>query len=325
MGGKLINGIKAVDRYRSIQKLQYDLTREELIVSTTDLFYGCLLAEKLVKLQEEALQIANSHLQRVQLFNREGQVSEFDLLRAQLEVAKLQPQLLQAQNQYELALAAFQKHIGSIDPQDIPEGEFVLPETLEMTLEEALESGSSQRIELRLLDINTEIMKIRYNAEKGNYLPNVVLQGDYSLFTAADEYAIESKDFGTQYTIGIGIQIPLFTGFSNSSKKAYAKHAWQQTKIQEQDYHELIALEIRQAHQRLKNSLENYEVQAQNIRLAERSMELARLRYENQVGIQLEVFDAQVMLNGVKLQYFQSIYEVISSDRNFKKSIGYKL
>ncbi len=56
-----------------------------------------------------------------------------------------------------------------------------------------------------------------------------------------------------------------------------------------------------------------------------RSMELAQLRYENQVGIQLEVFDAQVMLNAVKLQYNQSIYEVISADRNFKKSIGYKL
>jgi len=325
LGGKLINGIKAVDRYRSIQKLQYQVNEQELIVQTSELFYGCLLAEKLVRLQEEALAIAEAHLKRVELFNREGLVSEFDLLRARLEVAKQKPQVLQAQNQYELALAAFQKNIGASDPLAIPEGEFTLPQTVEIALEEAIVTGLESRLELRLADIGSEIMQIRYNAEKGNYLPNVMLLGDYSLFSAADEYAIQSKDFGTQYSIGIGFQIPLFTGLSNTSKRAYAKHAWQQTKLQERDYHDLISLQIRQDHQRQKHALENYSVSQQNIQLAERALELAQLRYENQVGIQLEVFDAQVMLNAVKLQYFQSVYEVISADLNFRKSIGYNL
>jgi len=49
------------------------------------------------------------------------------------------------------------------------------------------------------------------------------------------------------------------------------------------------------------------------------------VRYENQVGIQLEVFDAQLTLQTIKLQYYQSIYEIISADRNFKKSIGITL
>jgi outer membrane protein TolC len=66
-------------------------------------------------------------------------------------------------------------------------------------------------------------------------------------------------------------------------------------------------------------------VQTENIRLAERGLQLAQVRYENQVGIQLEVFDAQLTLQTIKLQYYQSIYEIISADRNFKKSIGITL
>ncbi len=325
LGGKLINGIKAVDRYRSIQKQMYVLTEQELIVQTTELFYQCLLLDKLYRVQEEALSIAERHLERVRLFNQEGQVSEFDMLRAQLEVSKQRPQVLQAKNQYDLALAAFRKHLGTNNQDLVPQGIFTLPETVDLDLEFAISEGKEKRIELTLADINTEIMQIRYNAEKGNYLPNIALQADYSIFTAADEYAIQSNDFGSRYTIGIGFQIPLFTGLSNTAKRSYARHDYMQAKLKQADAEDMIELQIKQNHQKLQFALENFSVQAQNIRLAERGMELAQIRYENQVGIQLEVFDAQVMLSAVKLQYFQAIYEVIAADINLKKAIGNRL
>lgn len=325
MGAKLINGVKAVDRYRSIQKLRYNLVENEIVVSTTELFYQCLLAEKLVGVQQDAMDIANRHLARVELFWQEGQVSEFDVLRARLEVAKLQPQLIQSRNNYDLALSAFRKQIGSADSNLIPEGEFVLPQDSLMTEEEAIDEGLSNRLELRLAAINTEIQGIRYRAEKGNYLPNVALTADASLYTAADEYKIEGDDFGTSYSVGIGFTLPLFTGFSNSSKKAYARHDHTLAKIQEQDYRELIALEIKQNYQKLHYARETYKVQAENIKMAERNLQLAQIRYENQVGIQLEVFDAQIMLSALKLEYFNTIYQVISAERKLSKSLGYTL
>ncbi|HOH96955.1 MAG TPA: TolC family protein [Candidatus Cloacimonadota bacterium] len=322
LGGKLINGIKAVDRFRSVQKLRYSLTEEQIILETTKLFYQTILAGKLAEIQAEGLKTAQRHLNRVEVFNQEGQVSEFDLLRARLEVAKLQPELLAAQNQYELALAAFRKQIGTDDPDVVPDGEFVLPESFKISLEDALAAGKKNRTELELVDISTQIMQIKYNAEKGNYLPNVALSADYSLYTAADELAIQRDDFGSRFSVGIGFQIPLFTGLSNTSKRNYAKHDLIQAKLQQRDAEELIELQIKQNHQKLEHAWQNYEVQQQNIRLAERSLELAQVRYENQVGIQLEVFDAQIMLSAIKLQYFNAIFEVIAAERDFQKSIG---
>ncbi len=325
LGGKLINGIRAVDRFRSIQKLRYNLQEQDVVLQTTEIFYQCLLAKKLWEVQRDGLQIANKHLERVELFQREGQVAEFDVLRARLEVAKLKPQVMQAQNTYELALAAFRKQIGDNDPLVVPEGDFVLPEKFEIGLDDAISEGLHKRIELELADINTQIMQIRFNAEKGNYLPNVALSADYSLFTAADDYGIQRDDFGKKYGVSIGFQIPLFTGFSNTSKRRYASHDYQQAKLQQRDAEELISLQIRQNHHKLADAWENYDVQTENIRLAQRSLELAQVRYDNQVGIQLEVFDAQIMLQAVKLQYYQAIYEIISADRNLKKSLGISL
>jgi outer membrane protein TolC len=325
LGGKLINGIKAAKRYRSIQSLNYKVTEQDVILQTIELFYQTILAGKLVEIQREGLETAERHLARVELLGEEGQVSEFDLLSARLEVAKLQPQLMAAENQYEIALEAFRNMIGSDDPDLVPEAEFVLPEISLMELSEATQQGLSARTELDLLDIATQVKEIQYKAEKGNFLPNVALNASASLYTAADEYAIEADDFGTSYAVGIGFSMPLFTGLSNSSKIAYARHDLNKAQLQQIQTEELIELQIKQNHQQLAHALKNYEVQTQNIQMAERNLELAQLRYENNVGIQLEVFDAQMTLSSMKLQYYSAIYEVIAAERAFSKSIGQNL
>ncbi len=325
LGGKLVNGIRAVDRYRSIQKLSYELVEEEVILATTKAFYQVILAGKLADIQQEGLRTAQRHLQRVELMHREGQLSEFELLGARLEVAKLEPQVLAAQNQYDLALAAFRQRIGAEDSALVPEGEFVLPQIEVTSLEEAQRQGLQSRIELELLDIATGIKELQYKAEKGNFLPNVALSASASLFSAADEYAIQRDDFGRQYSIGIGFSLPIFTGLSNSAKISYARHDLAQAKLQERDSQELIELQIKQSHQKLTHALENYAVQEQNIQMAQRNLELAQLRFENQVGIQLEVFDAQITLSSIQLQFNSAIYEVIAAEREYKKAIGQKL
>ncbi len=323
-GGKLINGLNAVGRYRSLQRLQYELKEQEVIAQTVNMFYQTLLAEKVYSIQTEALRTAQRHLERVELFHKEGQISEFDLLRAELEVAKLRPSLLQARNNHDLALSAFRKQIGAMDTLLALQGEFVLPETHSEDLETAVALASKQRIELRLLAINTEMMGIKYKAEKGNYLPNIALSAGYSMFTAADEYALERSDFGTAFTAGVGFSLPLFTGFTNTAKRINARHGLFQAQIQEEDTRELIGLEVLQAWQTLHNALESYQVQLENIKMAERNLQLAQLRFENQVGIQLEVFDAQMMLSSIKLNFYNAIYEVISANVKFKKAMGFR-
>lgn len=324
-GGKLINGIKAVKRYRSIQKLRYKLLEQNIITQTTDMFYQTILAKKVYEIQQEALETATRHLNRVELLNQEGQISDFDLLRARLEVAKLRPNVVSAHNNYDLAVNAMRRQIGYSEQELSLEGDFVLPLILTEDLETALALAEKQRIELELISINTEISRIKYNAERGNFLPNVGLTAGYSLYTAADEYAIEKNDFGTAFNVGIGFTLPIFTGLSNSAKRVNAKHVYLQAKLQEEDTQELIALEVRQNWQSLQYAKENYNVQLENIQMAERSLQLAQVRFENQVGIQLEVFDAQMTLNAIKLSFYNSIYEVISANQKLKKAMGFIL
>jgi len=51
-------------------------------------------------------------------------------------------------------------------------------------------------------------------------------------------------------------------------------------------------------------------------------LQLAQVRYANQVGIQLEVFDAQTMLSAIRLQFFQAVYEVVMARQELLQAIG---
>jgi outer membrane protein TolC len=324
-GGRLANGMKATERYREITRLNLEMKEQDVVLQTEKLFYSCLLTEKVIAVQEEALGLARRHLVRVEAFYREGMVSEFDVLRARLEVAKLEPQLLEAQGNYDLALAAFRTHLGRADEDLTPEGEFEMPQTLQISLDEALTLGTQNRAELAMASMASEVKELQWKVEKGALMPSVGLQASAALYTKAEEFAIHKDDFGTNFSIGLGFSIPIFDGMQSLAKVRAAKHDYMLSRLQQQDFESLIRLQITQDYKKLNNALQNHNVQEKNIEIAERGLELARVRYESQTGIQLEVFDAQTTLSAIKMQYYHSIYEVISATRELQRSLGLTL
>nr|HPK41648.1 TolC family protein [Candidatus Cloacimonadota bacterium] len=77
--------------------------------------------------------------------------------------------------------------------------------------------------------------------------------------------------------------------------------------------------------QSLQTAVQQLNVQEKNIKTAEKGYEIANERYENNIGIQLEILDAQTQLNGAKVSYIQALYQLNIAVNSFNKSIGTKL
>ncbi|HPY96089.1 MAG TPA: TolC family protein [Candidatus Cloacimonadota bacterium] len=325
-GGKLINGIKVAQKYRNLQKKTYELQEEQLVFDITKAYYELVLLNEVVNIQREALDLANSHFQRVQNLNENGLVSEYDLLRADLEVSKLAPALEDIENKFVIAQTNFKRQIGELSSDDL-----VFDDKLEkvtvpsLTLDEAINNGLENRIELYLSDLSVEMYQVKHNAEKGNYLPNVLLTADITKFSSTKEFEIKSENFGTQYSAGIVFQIPLFTGMSNNAKIQQTKHELKKAELGNMDAKDLIKLEITNNWQSLQTAVQQLNVQEKNIKTAEKGYEIANERYENNIGIQLEILDAQTQLNGAKVSYIQALYQLNIAVNSFNKSIGTKL
>jgi len=325
MGGKLINGLRVAGKVRTITRKNYFLIEQDVIYQTTDMFYMAVLAERVVAIQQEALDTAEQHLSLVEDMYAQGLVSEYDLLRAKLEVARLRPELLNARNNLHLAMESLQDQIGWEGGEMQLEGDIVLPAMDVPSLEDAIAEGLTNRIELDLSSIQVDIKDVLYRTERGNYLPNIAISAEYDKFTAADDFNIESDDYGDKWQVGIGFQMPLFTGLSNTAKAAKARHELNKARLDHNQLMDNIELDVRNSWQKLQYSLQNVSAQQENIDLAAKGLTIAEARFQNSVGIQLEVLDAQLQSKSTRLQYLQAVYQATMDWEALQKALGRSL
>ncbi len=324
MGGKLINGINVANKLYHLQEKKYFLDEQNLIFNTIDLYYKTKLAAEVAEIQAEALDFANLYFQQVEDMNEEGLVSEYDLLRAELEVQKLEPEVLEAEKNSKLAMESFTNHLDIKESKLLLIDDITLPEMEEIDLDNAVESGLKNRMEIELSEIGVDVSKVLLRYEKGNFLPNIGLTADYTYF-GTDEEKIESDDWGSSYQVGLGFSMPLFTGLSNSSKIKKAKHTLNQSKLDHRTLQEMIELDVRNSYWQWKADLEKVTTQNRNVELATKGLEIANARYENQVSNQLEIIDAQLQLKAAKLSFMNAKYAAVISYTKLRKAMGREL
>lgn len=324
MGGKLINGINVAGKLYHLQEKRYFLEEQNLIFTTIDKYYQTKLALEVAEIQNEALSFANLYLKQVTDMYVEGLVSEYDMLRAELEVKKLEPEVLEAEKNARLAMESFADHLDLNDKELLLTDEIILPKMEEIEMETAINSALENRMELELSQIGVDVNKVLLRYEKGNFLPNIGITADYTYY-GIDEEKIESDDWGSTYSVGIGFSMPLFTGFSNTSKMKKAKHTLKQSELDHRSLQDMIELDVRNSYWQLQADLEKVTTQTRNVELATKGLEIANARYENKVSNQLEVIDAQLQLKTAKLSFMNAKYSALISYKKMLKAMGREL
>jgi len=324
MGGKLINGISIANKLYHLQEKRYHLVEQEVIFNAKDLYYTTKLAGEVLEIQRDALAFAQSYYSQISNMYDQGLVSEYDLLRAELEVQKLQPEVMESEKNNKLAQENFSDFLGLETNELLLRDEIDLIYMENILLNNAIDEGLTNRMELELSEIGVDVSKVQLRYEKGNFLPNIGISAEYNLF-GADEEKIESDDWGNSYQVGIGFSMPLFTGFSNSSKIKKAKHSLNQAEISHKDLQEKIELDVRNSYLQMETDLEKVETQLNNVKLAERGLEIADARYTNQVSNQLELIDAQLQLKVAKLSLMNAKYSAVISYEKLLKAMGRNL
>jgi OMF family outer membrane factor len=230
---------------------------------------------------------------------------------------------MEAQKNKDLAEQTFKNFLGVESELDLsPELQMMKTENIE--LNSAVSEGLQKRIELELSEIGVDVSKVSLRYEKGNFLPTIGLSAEYNYF-GQDAGNIESDDWGSAYQVGIGFTMPLFTGLSNTAKKTKARHTLKQAKLDHQNLQELIETDITNTYLQWEADVQKTDVQKQNVALAEKGLEIANARYENQVSNQLEVIDAQLQLKMAKLSYINAEYSAKISYKKLLKAMGRKL
>lgn len=322
--GKVGAALKIAEYYQDLVQQRLAEAEASLELQVKQAFYDAVLASDLVKVSTEALNQAESNHNVVQKLFQQGMVAEFELLRAQVQVANVKPQLLKARNASELALQNLKTIIGYPLEQQV-ELIFDFPEeALERTIDydTALFLAWQRRPELHQLAQQTIIQQKLITIAKGGYKPSVYFSTSYQWQAQTDRFTPDNRDWINSLSSSLTLQIPIFDGFKTSADIQQAQVDYKQTQLRKKQVNEQIALEIKQAVSNWKEARERIEAQRWAVKLAREGLKIAEVRYQNGIGTQLEVIDSQLALITAQTNQVQAYHDFLIAEAQLKKAVG---
>jgi outer membrane protein len=325
LGGAGMAGIQAAKASRRASEENLRLQKHSIILESSTAFYSCLLTEELVTVQEEALEQAKANLDVVTKRYNVGTASGFDKMRAEVDVANLEPDVIAARNNYQSALTQLRTILGLDRETQIDiSGEFQYQEDEfgNMTLSELQESALSMRPEVKALTEQKYIARKGVTIARSNFLPKLFFQTDYSYLAMRDNLKFGQDDFSTGFSSTLNLQVPLFHGFRNSKQYQKAKLDFKMVMDTEKQLRDGIAAEVEVAYNNLQEAQQKFLSAEKTVALAEEALRLANLMYEEGANTQLDVLSSRLALTRARMSYVTSLFEYQVARYQLRKVTG---
>jgi outer membrane protein TolC len=284
-------------------------------------FGGVLLAQEMSGLAKQSLELAEAHLKNVEQLYKQGVASEYELIRARVQVAQLVPASIKADNELDRALIVFRNTLGlSADERVGPEGELERKPVV-TSVEEAFAQAKQKRNDIAAAQLRVQGMKAALDVAKADRYPSLSFVGNANMQT--DEPRLKSEDWRAKmWSATVDLSFPIFDGLRTKGKIRQTKAEFEQARLLSEQAIDGVRLEVEQAVSKLVEARKLMDSQVASVEQAQKGLDIADIRYKNGVGTQLEVLDAQVSLATARTNHFMSVYEHFMAVAELERATG---
>jgi outer membrane protein TolC len=293
-GGRIGGRVGAAKAGVRAAELGLAAARAAAALELTEAYFDAALTERLVSIAESTLEQADATLAQVRSAREVGERSEFDLLRAQVSRDNQRPLVVERRSARDLAQlrlaqllelpAATRFHL-TTDPLSLADGAFA-----------DFAAGSGERAPLAQAIAALDAREALRRAAHGERLPDVGFSSSYGRVAYPSSGAPAWGDTRTNWTVGVGLTLPLFTGGRLRGLESAAQADLDAAKARQQQVRELADLESQQVDSLLSSAQALWEASAGTVEQAKRAYEIAELRYREGLSTQVELSDSRLAL-----------------------------
>jgi outer membrane protein TolC len=279
---------------------------QAVVLETRRGYLDVLLARELVKVSQGELNLAKAHLEDVQKKKAAGVVSQFEVLRARVEVSNVEAELIERQNALHLARTELLKTLGVSQ-----ESQVTLTEGLEFVeqrpdLEAAVREGYQSRPDLIFAELQVRAWEQDVNRAWAGFLPQ--LRAIFTQRWARPDPHTLTADWGDEWFASLNLSWRLFDGLETVGFVQQQRADLLRAAIELAEAEERVLLEIRQAILSIEDADKFVKSQQQNLERAREGVRLAQAGYEAGVNTELEMRDARQALSETQALYYQAVH-----------------
>lgn len=180
----------------------------------------------------------------------------------------------------------------------------------------------NNRIEYKLLQTQKSLENVNVSYYKYGFLPSLNFQASYNQYYLGSSFSnVFDMHFPGTYA-GLTLNIPIFTGTKRLQNLSKARLEVSRTDLDIENTDNTINTEYIQALGDYKSNYTNYQLVAQNVGLARDVYKVVSLQYREGIKTYLDVIVAQSDLRTAELNYYNALFQVLSSKIDLEKALG---
>jgi len=320
---KVNTAIKIANEYSELSKTAEKGTKNDLVLNVKKAFYNVLLMRELVKVSKQGNEVAKANYDNIAALYKQGVASEYDYLRAEVQLANTQPTLIKTENALELS-KNYLKNLLAIDvnrPIEV-KGEFVFTELPESFIEEESENAVQVYPLVQQLGIQSSLLDKNITIQRSDYYPTLAAFGQYSFQSQDNTFKFNDYRWAKSFMVGLNLSYTLFDGFSRGARIEQAIIDKEKVDLTKRKVEEGLKIKILQTVMNMNEAKKRIVAQSKSLEQAEKALKIAQTRYKSGVGTQLELIDTQAAMTMAHTNYAQAIFDYLIAKAEWENAVS---
>ena len=325
-GGRVVKAVKAA-RTEELRGIETIRDAEEMVrFQVKQTYYQSLYMEKVIEVLERQLGTLKGHLGAIQTRYEKGIDSDYALMRQQVEVANIEPELIEAKRVNELLLNSL-KVLLAIPPEDkfVPSDQFAYSARHTPEPEELAARAKSDRPDLAAEKLREQSLVQNVGVEKAGYWPTLSFNTSWQWQAYSGDWSITSNERTDSFQTGVGLSWAIFDGLKTASRVRQAKAKLLQQHYQTAQMQDVVAKEVLDARETLMRARQTLATQKTSYATARRATAIAGERFEAGLMSQIELNDTITQQARAEQLYLQATLDCLTAEAALEKAVGGQL
>lgn len=319
--------IRAARLGRESAEIGITTAQTQVQLDVTQSYYDALLADRLVTIADSALVQSERALRLVQLTRSVGTASEFELIRAQVTRDNQRPAWLRERTNRELAYVRLRQLLNVAEDRSLALTDSIVeatvvastvasttPSTVNVAASDVLlidpavqarvartvaaaDTSASRRAPVRQALKGLEVAQQQLKVSKAQRLPTLSATTNYQrLAYPVGVLPTALNDFLPNWTVGVGLSYPLFTGGRVRGDILAAQAGVIEAQQRLRQVEEGAALDARTSTLQLTEAEATWQASVGTAEQAQRAYTIAEVRFREGISTQLELSETRVQL-----------------------------
>ncbi len=282
----------------------HDAVLQNVVLQAEQAYFGYMANRALLSAQQASVAEAQASLESAQHRHDVGLATIADVLQARTALSQARLAAETTGGTLQAARASLAVSMGlpanlpfdvAAPPDSTPVG--TVSENVDSLITEAVQS----RPDLAAAEARARQAQASARAARSQLFPSLSLSGN-----AGRVYSDVSQFTGGSYSMGLSLQIPLFSGFSHQYAARAAEMSAEAAQAQAQGVHQQVVQQVFTSYYALQTATQRVHTSDDLLASAQQSEDVARGRYQEGVGTILDLLTAQRALADARTQQSQA-------------------